>query len=413
MPTTSWIQLLGGALVTGAAVVGLLSLKRSHEPLALVAALVSTSFAGAGLARVVIAYGRAEVTLLAALLALGVVGGGFGLASSVLTHMASRKRPVELVDEGASLDGDPTVVVVVLACIEPETYDPSTTARDLIDLADAGLPEAGIGITPFLYAAQKARYRAAGGRSPAAAQARSVTAQLQGLLGREQFPRVDLVTCNSREPLAAHVARLYRRGFRRIIVAEASVAESFEIDRAKTSVDALRPEAFGFEVAYTSPLWASDRIVNMVAARIVASTQNPSTTGVALLMHGQPEDRERTHAGFDVQENAFVNRVRMTLVERGHPENNIRLCRTDWRPPDVTETVRHLAALGCTRILVVPACYPFESVSTVLDLTVAMRQARVDSHVYVTRLSAWGEDPVVAEALRSAVMVARSELDLR
>ncbi|MDP2182730.1 MAG: ferrochelatase [Actinomycetota bacterium] len=412
MPTIAWIELLGGALVTGAAVVGLLSLKRSREPLALVVALVSTSLVGAGLARIVIAYGRTEVTLFAALLALGVVGGGFGLASSVLTHMASRTPSVELVDEGPISDGNP-IAVVVLACIEPETYDPSATARDLIDLADAGLPEAGIGITPFLYAAQKARYRAVGGRSPAAAQARSVTAQLQGLLGREQFPRVDLVTCGSKESLAANVARLYRRGFRRIIVAALSVAESFDIDRAKASIDTLRPEAAGLEVVYTSPLWASDRIVNMVSARIAASTQNPSTTGVALLMHGQSEGRERTHAGFDVQENAFVNRVRITLIEKGLAENNIRLCWADWRPPDVTETVRHLAALGCTRILVVPACYPLESVSTVLDLTVAMRQARVDSHVYVTRLSAWGEDPVVAEALRSAVLAAKSDLERR
>lgn len=412
MPAIAWIQLLGGALVTGATIVELLSLKRSAEPFALGVMLASTVLAGAGVARIDTSYNRAEVTVFAVLLALGVAAGGYGLVSAMLINLARRPHHPELVDEGSTVNTTVTAVLV-LACIEPETYDPASTARDLLSLADAGLPETSIGITPFLYTAQKARYRAAGGRSPSAAQARSVAVQLQAQLDGKIFTRTDLVTCGEPNALAEQIARLYLQGFRRIVVAVASVAESYEIDRAKASVDALRPEASGLEIVYTSPLWASDSLVSTLARRITASTQNPTTTGVALLMHGQPEQRERTHPGFDVEENAFVNRVRMALIDSGYVENNIRLCRADWRPPDVTETVRHLAALGCTRILVAPACYPFESVSTILDLTVAMRQARVDPHVYVTRLAAWGEDPAFATALHDAIHAAHAELEHR
>ena len=114
-------------------------------------------------------------------------------------------------------------------------------------------------------------------------------------------------------------------------------------------------------------------------ANLGLGADDPETTGVALLMHGQPDAHQQTHAHFDIQENAFCNRVRMMLVEKGIAESNIRLCWMDWRAPDVTETVRHLAALGCDRILVVPACYPFDSMMTMLDLPMSVRQARVAS----------------------------------
>jgi hypothetical protein len=48
---------------------------------------------------------------------------------------------------------------------------------------------------------------------------------------------------------------------------------------------------------------------------------------------------------------------------------------------------------------------------TLLDLPMAIRQARVQEHVYVTALGAWGDDPAVASALKEAVIEAAAELD--
>jgi len=282
-------------------------------------------------------------------------------------------------------------------------------ALEIQDLSSAGLPEATIGVTPFLYAAQKARYRAVNGRSNSAAQAKAICERLETALDRERFARVDLVTCIGRDSLAAAVVRLQATGYSRVVVASLSVAESFQMDRAKGEVDALRPDLHGMRVAYTTPLWASDSIANMIAERIATFLVEPENTGAVLVMHGQSESRERTHPTFDVQENAFANRVRMLLSERGLSESNVRLCWAEWRSPDITESVRHLAALGCTRIVVAPVCYPLETIATVLDMAVAVRQARVEPHVYVTTLPAWGDDPLVADALAEAVREAAEE----
>jgi protoheme ferro-lyase len=124
---------------------------------------------------------------------------------------------------------------------------------------------------------------------------------------------------------------------------------------------------------------------------------------VALVLHGQPEAWQKSHASFDVQENSFANRVRATLIDRGLHQENIRLCYAEWRNPDITETVRHLAALGCSRVLICPACFPFESSVTILDMPVAVRQARVDAHVSTVVLGAWGDGPRLVDVLGTTV----------
>jgi len=407
MAGIAWTMLAGGALVGGAALVGLLALRRPLEPLMLVGGMVSMSLCGAGVARVAGVYDSAGMTVFAVFLAFGCVAGGYGLASSLLNGLASQPKGVALSD-GVTVTQD-RVAVLVLECIEPERYDPKAIALEIQDLSSAGLPEATIGVTPFLYAAQKARYRAVNGRSNSAAQAKAICERLETALDRERFARVDLVTCIGRDSLAAAVVRLQATGYSRVVVASLSVAESFQMDRAKGEVDALRPDLHGMRVAYTTPLWASDSIANMIAERIATFLVEPENTGAVLVMHGQSESRERTHPTFDVQENAFANRVRMLLSERGLSESNVRLCWAEWRSPDITESVRHLAALGCTRIVVAPVCYPLETIATVLDMAVAVRQARVEPHVYVTTLPAWGDDPLVADALAEAVREAAEE----
>jgi protoheme ferro-lyase len=406
-----WTALVGGALLAGACMVWLLALKRSRQALVILLGLAATVAAAWGLASLIAHYESVEAVVTLSLITIGCVGGGYGIASSLLSTSTRRHRRPDLAIAAEETPRQDTAVLVV-ACVEPPRYEPGAVALELELYEDAGLPEATVGMTPFLYAAQKARYRAAGGESPSYRQARSTVDRLEAALERERFGWVDLVTCSSKDRLDTAIGRLVRRGYRRIVVTTVSVAESYQLDRAKAIVDTMRPEQHGIRISYGSPLWSSETIIEMVADRIwVSAATSPDTTGVALLMHGQPDAYQSTHAEFDVHENAFCNRIRMLLVEKGVPESSIRLCWMDWRPPDVTETVRHLAALGCERILVVPACSPFDSMTTLLDLPMAVRQARVEEHVYVTTLAAWGEDAAVAEALADVAQEAVADLD--
>jgi hypothetical protein len=142
-------------------------------------------------------------------------------------------------------------------------------------------------------------------------------------------------------------------------------------------------------------------VAALVTTRALSVAGDLSAAGVVLVGQGQPEDRSRNRRDFDEQETAFLNRVRILLLERGLPDQSVRIAWADWRTPEVTGTVRHLAALGCRRIVVSPTCFPLDSITTLLDLQLSVRQARVDETVSVVTLPAWQDDPGLVEELRA------------
>lgn len=404
-----WAILFLSSMASGVALVGLLAVGRAKEPLVLAVGLATIAVNTWVIFGLVDAYGRVEIGLTASLLTAAAAAGGYGLASSLLPLYAPKATEIKSLELGESVD--PRTTVLLTARLEPEQYSAAAVASELEAMAQENLPEAAMSIMPFLFAAQKARYRAAGGRSPSVRAASELTERLEAMLDSTRFGPVELVTCNGQDTLDEAVRRAGSRGCAHVIVVGLSIGESYELDRAKSRVDLLRPTAAGMHIAYTPPLWGSETLAREIAERTWISRDHPDHTGVAVIMHGQPESREKTHSAFDIQENSFSNRIRMFLTESGIPEPNVRLCYLDWRDPDVTETIRHLAALGCSRVIVVPACFPFESVNTILDLQVAVRQSRVESHVHTLILSPWGDDEGIAHVIQE--LVREAEQDLR
>ena len=101
----------------------------------------------------------------------------------------------------------------------------------------------------------------------------------------------------------------------------------------------------------------------------------------------------------------------MILLENHIEGHLIRTAWADWRDPNITETVRHLAALGASKVLISPACHPVDCISTLLDFPMAVRQYRVDPQIRTLQMGAWGDQPEVAEALVTAVQDTARELD--
>jgi protoheme ferro-lyase len=95
----------------------------------------------------------------------------------------------------------------------------------------------------------------------------------------------------------------------------------------------------------------------------------------------------------------------MLVSEAGIPTMNVRTAWAEWAQPDVTSAVRHLAALGCDRVLVSPAVFPFDCIATQLEIPLMVRQARVDS-VPVVMLPTWRDDEGVVGALARAAAAA-------
>ncbi len=382
-----WISLVTGAVLFGASLVAILVARRSLEPVFAGLGLVAFGVAAWAFGEISIAYDRFDVLLYA--LGFGVAGfaGGYSLASTLLASLATRPRrltpPVKLPPDS----GQPAVLL--LGDVDPDVYDERWTASDLDKLSDEGLLHVSIAILPFLFFAQKARYRAVGGTSPAARQLSAMAERVCDELGGSGVVYVEPAWLGGARDLAVRVLRLVERGHRTIVVAEVMIAGSLELDEAKRRVDALRLDELGVSVRYTEPLWGAERVASLVADRVMGVVDQAEETGVVLVGLGQPEERALSCRSFDEQETAFLNRVRLLLVERGVTADRVRLAWADWHGPDVTSTVRHVAALGCTRVVVSPACFPLDTVETMLELPLSVRQARVEEPISIVSLTAW------------------------
>ena len=404
--TLSWIALVSGALATGAALVGLLVVRRTSELLVAATGFLAFALSSGAFISLVNHYGRFDAMLFGFAFIVASVGGGYALASSALDRLA--REPAALAPLEAPPETGSGPAVVVVSCVESPAYEPEATATLLQTLTDEGLIDASMGALPFLFFAQKARYRAIGGESPSTGQLQSVAEKLSDSL--PEWP-VAWASCYGPDALANRVRDLAEKGYSPIAIAELAVADSGHIAQAKNETRALHLDACGVDVRYTAILADSERIASAVAMRVTSTVDNPATTGVVLVGHGQPEGRAHKNPEFDREESRFLNRVRLLLNERGIAENRIRIAWAEWRSPDVSSSVRHLAALGCMRIVVVPACFPLDTIGTRLDLEIAVRQARVDDSVTVLTLPAWRDDPLVVEELRTRVVASMAEQD--
>jgi protoheme ferro-lyase len=404
----SWAALSFASLVAGAGSVGLLVLPHWKTPVAGVVTLLGFAASVWFFGVISIEYGTPLGYALGLGLALASTAGGYALASSVAERYA-KSGTAPAIPEPSGHD----TALLLLACAEPETYETRDTAAELRQLADEGAVELTLSVTPFLFAAQKARYRAIGGKSPARAQVRRIAERIEGLIESGLYGRVDAAWCSGAGSLAWRVAAAASDGYDSIVVVPLAVAESLEMHQAKQLLDRARPEDAGVRVAYATPLQDSESIAQLVARRISVGIGDPQTTGVALVAHGQPEVREQVNSQFDEGEVSFVNRVRVLVSEQGVSEQHIRISWAEWREPGVASTVRHLAALGCERILVSPVCFPYESSLTRLDIPLGVRQARLDPSVSVVTLSAWGDEAEVTSELIARASRARNEFEDR
>jgi protoheme ferro-lyase len=406
--TASWIGLSLGAFAAGAAIVGILALRRAFEPLIALLGAIGMAVAGWSLVAVGQAYGTPQVITFAVLFAIATGAGGYAFASALLDYLARTDGTASALDPEDITGTESRPAVFLVAPVETQEYEPKRTARELHDLADEGVLRLGIGVTPFLFAASKARYRASGGRSPAWRELERVTEAVEQKLDASLRGRVFPSSCDGTQALDRTLTNAVRSGTKRVAIVPLAVSEPPEYEACKDRISALGLPALGVTVEYAAPLWSSDEVAESVARHIIAGAINPEATGVVLVMHGQPGPRGRRYPLFEEQESAFTSRIRMLVNEAGIPPANVRTAWAEWSQPDVTSAVRHLAALGCDRVLVSPAVFPLDCIATQLEIPLMVRQARVDS-VPVVMLPTWRDDEKAVAALARAANASLGE----
>lgn len=397
LQTLTWVVLVAGAAIAGAAFVGVLVVPARGEALVATLGLIGFGLAAYSLVDITTRYSRIDAVLYAFAFILAGAAGGWALASVLLGRLSVAEESVVAPEE---LPAERAGAAVVLAsCVEPVVYGTRATATMLECLFEEGLIEPSLTALPFMFFGQKARYRAIGGTSPSQAQLQMLAERLETPLARSGVTLVDWAKCTGTRRIARQVMEAVNAGYRHIVVTELTIGESLQMSSALRELDGLRLEQLGVTLSYTGPLAVSDSIATAVTNRILAASDEPSVTGAVLVGHGQPEERAARNPSYDENELGFLNRVRMLLVDRGIPENNVRIAWAEWNNPDVTSAVRHLAALGCRRVVVSPTVFPVDSIEIRLDLEIAVRQARVEQGVIVVTLPAWRDDSHVVDEL--------------
>lgn len=400
-----WIVAVASPVVTGLAIVWLLAgPPRAEVPSGLLAVLTTLATAYA-LIRIEHSHPRPDAAFYAVAFALAALGGGYALGSSLLVHLAPAPRPVGPIDDLSVLPR-PEPAVIVTSCVEPPRYDVRATAGMLRSLSDEGLLHVSLAALPLLFMAHKTRYRMVDGTSPALDGLVAIARRLADLLG--PGPVVRWATCSGPHRLAVQCAQAARDGHSRIVVAPVMVARGPHFEMAWQELQDLHLEEHGVHVSLAPTDAHLDAIAGMLADRVSGARPPHLRAGAVIVGHGQPEERSRAWPSFEAAEITFMSRVQIELVERGLDPDLIRVAWAEWAEPTVTSEVRHLAALGCQWIAVVPAVFPVDTLATRTDLPVAVQQARLSDDVAVLLVAAWGPDPALVAALGAAVRSAQS-----
>ena len=404
-----WAQLLGGSVLLGICITATMVLPRPHYLLSIGVGVASLAAATQASSTLLSRYGTFEVAVASTFVLFGGAGVGYRLAAAALSHLA---RDSEIPHIARSREGT-GAGIVLLAFADPERYSPSWVARRherLTDSAGIDVPPTAV---PFVFLAQKTRYRSMRGSTTGIVVARDLAARVAGVLGpAEGLVGVLVAPADDAGALGAVVAELATRGAARVGVVVLGQEDSDDVDHAKHALDSAHPSDAGVRVCFGPSLWNDTQLAAKLTARITAAlTGHPgSECGVVLVSQGMPPEWERRHAAAQEDENYFNQRVRMLLGAQGIDERAVRIAWIDWQMPDVTEAVRHVAALGKTRVVVAPSTIALSTLEYELDLDHAIDSARLPSTVEVVTLPCWGTDTGMLEAI---VRSARSALQAR
>jgi protoheme ferro-lyase len=401
-----WIGLLAGCVAFGASVVAALVLPRTLSPISAVTAVGALYLSLTSFGSIANRYDTGKAIGFAVVVFIAGIAVGYAIGASSLAYLQRRPRRITLRPSGGDLDG-----IVLVGCCDPERYSPAAIAlrQDLL-INDAEL-EVPVSAIPFIFMAEKARYRSIGGRSPGPASARRLATRL---LDRPELAaaRLELAWCYEPGSLARAVARVHDAGANRVAMVPLGLPVSAQLDAAVAHLGEVMRDSAEPAVRMAPTVWHDRVLPERMAERIIAATAGMELrdVGVVLVGQGVPPVWERRYAEAAEAETYFNQRVRTQLGEAGIDEQHVRMCWIDWQAPDVTESARHLAALGCTRVIVAPSTIALPTLETALDLGHALAMARVPNDVQLVTLQPWGDDDGFVEAVARSARAALEEI---
>jgi len=195
-------------------------------------------------------------------------------------------------------------------------------------------------------------------------------------------------------------------GASKLVVLPVFLTTSSHTQAGEEMIQALEVEQYGVHVCYAKPLWDTEALQQMFVVRANRHLEgvDKASVGILLVGHGQPDDWDRIYPTQTEQENLFRNQVRERLIQDGYRAENIVLGWMEFKKPDISQAVGQLAARGVERILVFSASISADSIHSDIQVPEAVAAAGLPPQVKVDHLGAWGNSPLVIEALRQRLL---------
>lgn len=194
-------------------------------------------------------------------------------------------------------------------------------------------------------------------------------------------------------------------GASKLIVVPVFLTDSSHTIAGFEMVEALDIPKYGVSVCLGKPLWDTPALQQMFVARADAHLEGveKANVGILLVGHGQPEDWDAFYPTQTEQEDLFRNQVRQRLIQAGYLPQNILLAWMEFKSPKITPAVQQLAEQGVQRILVFSASISADSIHSDIQVPESVEAAHLPENIQVVNMGAWGNSPLVVEAIRQRI----------
>jgi sirohydrochlorin ferrochelatase len=200
--------------------------------------------------------------------------------------------------------------------------------------------------------------------------------------------------------------RAVNEGASRLVVMPVFLTDSSHTQAGQEMLEALELEKHGVEICYASPLWDAPALRQMFLARAAQNLDgvDKSRVGILLVGHGQPEDWDKIYPTQTEQETLFREAVRDMLIQDGYRAENIVLAWMEFKEPKIQAAVSELLRNGVERVLVFSASISADSIHSDIQVPEAVHSVPNPGGVRMINLGAWGDDPLVIDAIRQKIL---------
>jgi sirohydrochlorin ferrochelatase len=333
------------------------------------------------------------------------LGGYLAQARAVLAREDS--RPLPALTRRKDDPGSGHTAVIYFTHGEPETYDPIGWINQFNEFDRQKIAFVPLIARPFfLYQLRKSYLRV--GRSEHRRTHQRMLRSLEAAYRAAGDTTTRFYLCfldDNPRPDAAAIQAL-NEGASRIVVSEVFLTISNHTAEGKELIEALQIEQnCGVPVEYTGPLYDSATLKKMFVQRANANkgVVDKSKIGVLLVGHGQPDEWDRQWASETEQEIGFRNEVLQHLERDGYLPQNLGLAWMEFKQPKPAEKIESLVRNGVQEILYFSAAISADSMHSQYDVPHLVEQAKVPAHIRLVNLGAWGDDPLVIQAIQEKI----------